>query len=174
MSALLPRTKVPGLELATVAGDRWNLAAESPRTFTLLVFYRGHHCPLCKKQLQEIEAIHDEFEAAGIRVVAISSNPQDLAERTAKEWELNRLTLAYGLSFDEARKWGLFVSAAISDGEPAQFTEPGLFLVDPDGVLYGSIVQTMPFARPPAKNLLRVLEWVSSHDYPARGEVAEA
>ena len=29
----------------------------------------------------------------------------------------------------------------------------------------------MPFARTPAKNLLRTLEWILENDYPARGEL---
>ena len=111
-----------------------------------------------------------DFEERGVEVVAVSSNTEELARRTVEEWKVERLPVGYGLPFDDADRWGLFVSAAASDAEPTQFTEPGIFFVRPDGTLYASIVQTMPFSRPPATNLLKMLEWVIDNDYPARGE----
>ena len=40
---ILPRTKVPALSFETVGHGTWNLAEQSPSSFTLLVFYRGRH-----------------------------------------------------------------------------------------------------------------------------------
>ena len=54
--------------------------------------------------------------------------------------------------------------------EPALFTEPGLFLVRPDGTLYWAAIQTMPFARPGFADVLKALDFVIAKDYPARGE----
>lgn len=167
---VLPKSQVPNLELETVSHGTWRLADQSPSQFTMLVFYRGHHCPLCKKQLQELERMHDEFKSAGIDVVAITSNTKHLAERAAEEWEIANVPIAYGLPLDEAERWGLFISAAVKDTEPAHFTEPGLFFVKPDGTLYASAIQTMPFARPSAERLLSFLTWVAENDYPPRGE----
>lgn len=113
----------------------------------------------------------EEFEGHGIQVVAVSSNSQELAERSVADWRIEKLTIGYGLGLDEAEQWGLFVSSAASDAEPDHFTEPGIFVVRPNGTLYASIVQTMPFSRPPGSSLLKTLEWVIENDYPARGEV---
>ena len=41
-----------------------------------------------------------------------------------------------------------------------------------DGTLYFSVVQTMPFGRPPAAQLLSTITWIAENDYPARGELA--
>ena len=46
---LLPRKPVPSLEFDTVGGSRWSLAAQKPQNFTMLVFYRGLHCPICHR-----------------------------------------------------------------------------------------------------------------------------
>ena len=54
--------------------------------------------------------------------------------------------------------------------EPALFSEPGVFLVKPDGSLYFGAVQTMPFVRPHFDELLAALDFVIAKDYPARGE----
>ena len=54
--------------------------------------------------------------------------------------------------------------------EPEKFSEPGLFLVKPDGTLYAAFIQTMPFARPPLDQLLGAIDFIKEKDYPARGE----
>lgn len=75
----------------------------------------------------------------------------DTAERAAQarlEWQLVRLVIAYGLSTDQARAWGLYLSNSIKDTEPPLFSEPGLFLIQRDTTLYCASIQTMPFARP--------------------------
>ena len=99
------------------------------------------------------------------------------AQRAATEWQLGNLTIGYGFDLATARAWGLFISTSrgkTSAGieEPAQFSEPGVFLVRPDGTLYWSAIQTMPFARPHFRELLSAVDFVIAKDYPARGEVA--
>ena len=111
-----------------------------------------------------------DFEKCGVQVVAVTSNAKELAEQSTREWGLDRLRVGYGLTIQNAREWGLFVSGAVKDTEPDHFTEPGLFVVRADGTLYSSSVQTLPFARPTGAQLLSFLEFVIEKDYPARGE----
>ena len=90
-------------------------------------------------------------------------------------WGLANLNLGYGLTIEAARSWGLYVSTSrgkTSAGieEPALFSEPGLFIVRPDGTLYWGSTSTMPFARPHFKEILGGLDFVIKVDYPARGE----
>ncbi len=175
MSKLMPRKPVPGLEVDTVKGKRWNLAGVKPRCFTLIVFYRGLHCPLCKGYLAELDRLITEFNARGVEVFALSSDDQERAQRTQSEWGLNNLDLGYGLGIGTAREWGLYVSTgrgktSMGVEEPALFSEPGVFLVRPDRALYWAAVQTMPFARPHFRDMLTAIDFVIKNDYPARGE----
>lgn len=80
---------------------------------------------------------------------------------------------------DQAREWGLYISTSrgmtsIGIEEPARFSEPGVFLVRPDGTLYYGAVQTMPFARPHFDELLAAIDFALAKDYPARGEYTGA
>ena len=118
----------------------------------------------------ELDEKLEDFRGNGIDVVAISCNTRELAARSVEQWGLRHLTIGCGLTLEQARQWGLFVSAAVNDGEPPHFTEPGTFVVRPDGTLYWSIVQSMPFTRPPATLLLKALQFAIDKDYPARGE----
>jgi peroxiredoxin len=176
---LFPRQPVPALDVPLVSGGRFNLVAERPERFTLLVFYRGLHCPICRAQMKELESKLPEFQKRGVSVVALSSDGQDRAERAKSEWGLPNLRLGYGLDLGTARRWGLYVSTSrgttsLGIEEPALFSEPGLFLVRPDRTLYFASVQTMPFARPHFADILQALDFVIAHDYPARGEVVTA
>lgn len=173
---LVPGQPVPALSIDTVAGSRWTLADQKPEHFTLIVFYRGLHCPICSRYLADLQNRLDGFAEAGIGVIAVSADPPDRARESAVKWKLDRLTVGYGLDLDTARRWGLYVSRGVgktSAGieEPELFTEPGIFLVRTDGTLYFGTVQTMPFARPSFEEILGAAKFVIDRNYPARGEV---
>lgn len=178
LTPLFPRQPVPALEVPTVGGGTWSLAAQKPQNFTLVVFYRGLHCPICSRYLGDLQRKLDDFAERGVEVVVISSDTEERARQAQADWKLDRLTIGYGLDLDAARAWGLYISTSrgkTSTGfeEPALFAEPGLFLVRPDGTLYFGTVQTMPFARPSFAEILGALDFVLKSDYPARGEVID-
>lgn len=175
MTRLVPRKPVPSLEVPTLDGDVWRLADQTPAKFTMVVFYRGRHCPVCKIYLEDLTKKLGDLSARGVETIAMSTDREDRARDTAAEWALDGLKIGYDLSVDKAREWGLFVSSSrgktsLGIEEPALFNEPGFFLVRPDGTLYWSIVQTMPFLRPHFAELVGVLDKIEQMDYPARGE----
>lgn len=167
---LIPNQKVPDLELPLTIQARFELAAQTSDKFTMLVFYRGKHCPICKKYLEEIGSKLDAITAHGINAVAISMDSEDRAMVAHKEWETGDLPLAHSLTEDQAREWGLYISEKRPDSEePEVFSEPALFLIRPNGTLYFANVQSAPFTRPSIDELLKGVEFVNENDYPARG-----
>jgi peroxiredoxin len=175
---LFPRQLVPPLNVDLAGGGSFDLGNERPAHFTLLVFYRGLHCPICKTQLKELESKLDEFDKRGVAVLAVSSDTRERATQTKEAWGLTRLRVGYGLDLTAARRWGLFISTGrgmTSAGveEPARFSEPALYLLRPDGTLYFGSVQTMPFARPHFSDILAAIDYVLKNKYPARGEVRD-
>lgn len=166
---LTPTQKVPQLEVSLINGTRWELQSQDPDNFTMIIFYRGLHCPICRKYLQSFTRMKEEFASKGVHIIAISGDNETRARKTSMDWDIEGLPLGYGMDMEEARDWGLYVSTAISDGEPEQFFEPGLFLIRPDGTLYAASVQTMPFARPEPEALLKAITFILDKDYPARG-----
>lgn len=177
--ALLPRQAVPVLDVEITSGGRFRLGESPPEKFDLLVFYRGLHCPICAKYLLELERLAPEFAQRGVRIVAISSDAADRARQMAEKVKATGIQVGYGLTLASAREWGLYISASngktsIGVEEPALFSEPGVFLVRPDGTLYYGAVQTMPFARPQFQDLLAAVDFAISKNYPARGEYAGA
>ena len=164
-----PGRPAPALELPLVGGGTFRLAGRAPKLFTMLVFNRGLHCPLCRAQLTELNRRFDELAELGIDVVSVSGETEARATRMRDEWGLDRVPLAFGLSEAQMREWGLFVSRGIADDEPAVFNEPALFLIDPHAVIYYESILSMPAGRPRLDDLLGGIKYWTAHDYPARG-----
>ncbi|MDA8586798.1 AhpC/TSA family protein [Rhodobacteraceae bacterium] len=169
---LTPDTQAPDLKLPLVGGGTFDLAAESPENFTMVVFYRGHHCPVCKNYLGGLVEALKDYETAGFSVVAVSMNDEALAQQSVNEWELGDLRVAHSLTMDQAKDWGLWISKAFKDVEADFFTEPGLFWIRPDGKLYLADISNMPWARPDLKMLLSKVAYALENNYPARGTYA--
>ncbi|UUZ68756.1 AhpC/TSA family protein [Polaromonas sp. P2-4] len=168
---LIPRQPVPALQVDTLDHGRHELAADAPERFSLVVFYRGLHCPICAKYLLELGRLLPDFEKRGVKVIAVSSDGAERAREMAAKVNAPALRFGYGLTLANAREWGLYLSTSrgktsIGIDEPALFSEPGVFIVRPDGTLYYGAVQTMPFARPHFDELLAAIDFAISKDYP--------
>lgn len=173
--ALMPRYPVPALNVPLTTEGRFVLGAMPGERFDLVVFYRGLHCPICAKYLLELERLAPEFATRGVQVIAVSSDGEERGKQMADKVKASAVKFAYGLSLKSAREWGLYISSSrgttsIGIDEPALFSEPGVFIVRPDGTLYYGAVQTMPFARPQFQDLLGAIDFAIAKDYPARGE----
>lgn len=165
-----PRQPAPALDVPLLDGGIWRLQDSKPANFSMIVVYRGLHCPICKTYLGELEAKLADFEKRGVSVVAISADSQERAAKARDEWGLKTLRVGYGLPLPTARQWGLFVSRAIREGEPPEFVEPGFFLVRPDGTLFFTAVGSAPWGRPPLDQMLRGIDVALERKMPARGE----
>ena len=93
---LMPRQPVPALLVPTLAHGAFTLADDGAPNFTLVVFYRGLHCPICLKYLLELGRLQPEFEQRCLG--------------SAREW---------GLYISTSRG-----TTSIGIEEPALFAEP--------------------------------------------------
>ncbi len=175
MPRTLPRQPAPDLAVPTLSGMPWSLAGAAPQRFSLIVFYRGLHCPICATYIAELNKSVPEFTTRGVETVAVSSDTEERASQAQAKWGLSQLTVGHSLTIGTARTWGLYISTGrgkTSAGveEPALFSEPGVFLVRADRTLYWAAVQSMPFARPHFRDIIGAIDFVIAKDYPARGE----
>jgi len=174
---LMPRQKTPGLSVETIAHGTFDLSSEQTERGTVVCFYRGLHCPICANYLGELEKLTPAFAEHGVTTIAISSDVRERGQDMAEKLNAKNLRIGYGLSLDKAKEWGLYISTSrgktsIGIEEPALFSEPGLFLVTPEQMLYYGSVQTMPFVRPHFSELVGAMEFAIKNNYPARGEYA--
>lgn len=168
---ITPKSRFPDFDFPLVAGERFDLQdMDPPEAFTVIVAYRGLHCPKCKAQLQDIDPMVRALSSKGYRVVAVSMDSETRVKQTVKDWELKNIPVAYDMGLLSAKSFGLFISDKREGSEePDIFSEPGIFVIKPDGSLYAQYIQNTPFGRPPLGDIIDGLEFVREHDYPTRG-----
>jgi peroxiredoxin len=137
----------------------------------MVVVYRGRHCPLCTRYLNQLEAYRTELAQTGIDVAAVSA---DSAEQLAQHQE--KLTVTFplyrGLSVEQMKQLGVYISDPRSPQETDHpFAEPGLFVVNERGTLQVVDISNNPFVRPELERLVSGLRWIRdpANAYPIRG-----
>ena len=165
-----PGQTVPDIDLPLSIEAHFELSKQEPENFTMLVFYRGKHYPVCKSYLEAIGGRLEDFTSRGINVFAISMDSEERAMVSHNHWDTGNLPLAHNLTEGQARQWGLYISQKREGSEePGIFSEPGLFLVKPDMSLHFAVVQNAPFTRPPLDELLSGIDFTLDKNYPTRG-----
>lgn len=134
-----------------------------------LIVYRGKHCPLCVRYLKGLDGMFGDFVKAGVAVFAVSADPEDRArsQQVEQGW---RFPVGYGLSVEDMRRLGLYVSQPRSAEETDRpFAEPGVFVVNADDQLHIVDISNAPFARPDLAGLLGGIGFAKDKGYPIRG-----
>jgi peroxiredoxin len=168
---LHPAQPVPVLRVETLSHGDFDLSRDTGENGTLLIFYRGLHCPICIRQMTELDGTLDRFDEMGVSVIMVSGDAEARARETAEKAGVTRLRVAYGFDLVAARDdWGLHISKARPDTQEAPFfTEPATFYIAPDGTLYFGWIQTSPFARPQLNDIAGAIRFRLDRDYPPRG-----
>ena len=159
----------PAISLHTVSGQSLVLGHPPQDQWQMLVMYRGLHCPVCKKYLGQLNDMRKDFDELNVQIVAVSTDPEEKAIKLASELGLD-FEVAYGLSIDQARALGLYISSPLDSTETDRpFAEPGMFFIRPDGGLHFSEISSAPFCRPDLEMIKMGIGVIQEKDYPARG-----
>ncbi|MEO9825590.1 MAG: redoxin domain-containing protein [Paracoccaceae bacterium] len=141
---------------------------DTKERWTMLFVYRGKHCPRCKKFLNKLNAALADWTAE-MDVVVVSSDTHEKAQADMDEfgWDFD---LCYGLTEDQMRALGLYVSSPLSEAETTtNFAEPGAFAIRPNGTLMLVDISNGPAARPDLEELLDGMKFNIANDRPVRG-----
>ncbi|MBY5923012.1 redoxin domain-containing protein [Ferrimonas balearica] len=166
--------RFPELHVTTFEGDSVRLGQPRPESganWQMVVVYRGRHCPLCTKYLNQLESFREELAGIGVDILAVSADSQaQLAEHKSR-LEVG-FPLAYGLTQAQMESLGVYISLPRSDQETDHnFAEPGLFVVNDAGNLHVVDLSNNPFVRPELQALVNGLRWIRDpgNHYPIRG-----
>jgi peroxiredoxin len=167
---LLSGSKLPGITLSLVGGGTVTLGIpEKKGNWQLIFVYRGKHCPICKKYLEKLQTLYDNFLAIGGEVVTVSGDPKEKAMDMVEASGLS-FPVAYGLSIEQMQALGLYISNPRSPQETDRpFAEPGMFAVNSVGKVQLIDISNTPFNRADPDELLDTVEWIQKNDYPIRG-----
>ncbi|WP_392338341.1 redoxin domain-containing protein [Loktanella salsilacus] len=152
-----------------IAGQDGTVMIGAPKDrWTMLFVYRGRHCPRCKRFLNKLNAVLPQWtDVMDVAVVSADTQDKAIADKAEFGWDFD---LCYGLSVDQMRALGLYVSEPLSDAETTEmFAEPGAFAIRPNGTLMLVDISNGPAARPDLEELLDGMKFNITNDRPVRG-----
>ncbi len=121
--------KAPPLQALDEAGNAWDLAAALKKGPVILLFNRGHWCPVCQNELKTLQAeVLPQARAQGVEIVVLSVDgpEQNLKTRVRFGYEFTLLGVgeaqlaAYGVLNEEAKS-------------RPRYAHPGVFALAQDG-----------------------------------------
>ena len=145
-------SKMPGLKLATLAGDSTDLASVAGKKGTLVIFV-SVQCPVSNAYNERMEALAQEWRARGFAVVGINSNRTESPESVAAHAREHGLTLTI-LKDNDNR---------LADALGASFT-PETYLFDAGGTLryHGRIDDSKDASQISKRDLTEALDALAS------------
>ena len=169
MTALKPADRFPGIAFNMISGETEKLS-DLKAQWIMLVVYRGDHCPRCKHYVAKLHELAPAYAERDVAIRLASTDPQNIAQRTIDEngWSL---PVAYGLSINECQELGLYLTDHEAgyelEGQP--YAEPGLFLVNPDGLTQVIATSNSPSVRPDLEVVLDGIIGTQDRNLPIRG-----
>ena len=168
MSDIKPADPFPDFEFKLVGGGTRPLQL-TPGKWVMLIVYRGHHCPRCKTYVARLQALAPAYTERGVDILLASMDPEALAQRTIDEngWTL---PVAHSLTEAECKQLSLYLTPHQADYELAgNYAEPGLFLVNPDGLTQVLERSNSPSVRPDLEVVLDGIIGTQERNLPIRG-----
>lgn len=161
---------LPEIRLPLVGGGEATLGqADHALNWRLVFIYRGLHCPICHQYLKKLDSLKADFLAAKAEIIVASGDPEERAAAMVEQEGLS-LQVAYGLSIEQMKSLGLWISEPRSDDETDRpFAEPALFAINTDGKIQLIDQSNTPFNRSDLVELLDTVIWIQENDYPIRG-----
>lgn len=168
MQPLKPADAFPDIVFNLVGGGSkkvqdWN------GHWVMLIVYRGHHCPRCKAYIAKLHGLEASYADRDVKLLLATTDPEPVAQRTIDEnsWSL---PVAHSLSEDNCRQLSLYMTPHEEDYElSGSYSEPGLFLVNPDGLAQVLERSNSPSVRPDLEVVLDGIIGTQDRNLPIRG-----
>ena len=162
----------PSIKVRLLNGEPVVLSLPEPGfDWKMVVVYRGQHCPLCTRYLNELEGVKDELTQIGVDLIAVSADSKAQLQSHMEKLNVS-FPIAYGLTLEHMQQLGVYISDPRSEQETDHpFSEPGLFIVNQQTRLQVSDISNNPFVRPELQSLINGLAWIRNpeNNYPIRG-----
>lgn len=165
---LHPNQRFPAISVPRIGGGELRFGPESAvgAYWTLVLVYRGKHCPICTRTLGELDALREDLRALDVEVLAVSADSEARATEHITEIRPS-FPVGYGLDVDAMRRLGLYISKPRpQSGIDWPFAEPGLFVLNERGEVLVVDVSNVPFARPDLAGVVRGLRYLRGLDAP--------
>jgi len=138
----------PDFELPSVRGGMFDLESERNAGPVLVVFYLGHWCPPCNKQLSDIQSVYDDIRFRDMSVVAVSADPRDDSTNWIMEQEFT-FPMAVDVELN-------FIKRIRLEHPEREVAIHAIYMLDPDGKIFYAKVGGR---RPTPQELLDAIDY---------------
>jgi peroxiredoxin len=98
--------KVENFSAQNMDGDTITLNSLLEKGPLVIVFYRGHWCPICNKHLKELESNLEKVYKKGAQLIAVSPENSEFLRKTADKTKAS-FTLLYDEDYKISDQFGL-------------------------------------------------------------------
>nr|WP_315166340.1 peroxiredoxin-like family protein [uncultured Flavobacterium sp.] len=84
----------PEITFTTADNKKETLASYYEKQPVVIIFYRGYWCPVCNKHLTEFAQKAEQIEAAGAKLIAVSSESYDNVAKTKEQTGANFIIIS--------------------------------------------------------------------------------
>lgn len=143
---------------------------ENVHVWTLVIVYRGQHCPICTNFLNALDSLAGGFQGIQVNIVAVSADSKEQLQKNIEDDLSVSFPLYHSLALDDMKRLGLYISEPRGDSETDHlFAEPAMFVVNHRNKVQLLNISNGPFARPDVDQLLEGLRYARENEYPIRG-----
>ncbi len=143
----------PKLTLNLVDGGKIDIPNESADGYQVILFYRGHWCPFCRRQLVGFAQQKDALDELGATVIAASVDPIEKAQEVADEVNF---PIAYGVTREIADALGSWWE------DRRQIIQPSEFILGLDGKVLISSYCDGPLGRMEGEDVVKLIKFYES------------
>ena len=165
-------SEFPDILVKDLDGNEVNISKpRGDNDWQLLIVYRGKHCPMCTRYLNQFEQCIQPLSEIGVGVAVVSADSQAQLTQHLEKLDVS-FPLYYGLTVQQMQRLGLYISIPRSEKETDHpFAEPGLFVINAKRQVQVVDISNNPFARPEPGALASGLAWIRNpeNNYPIRG-----
>lgn len=139
----------PEITFTTADNKKETLASYYEKQPVVIIFYRGYWCPVCNKHLTEFAQNAKQIEAAGAKLIAISSESYDNVTQTKEQTGANftifsdadgSIMKAFDVKFKVTEAYQTMIQdklkASIAEtnaNKQAELPVPATFIIDTSG-----------------------------------------
>lgn len=156
------KTPAPDFSLPDENGTRCELAQLREGKLLTTVFFRGAFCPTAQRDLMSYANAYERLQAMNGELVAISVDEPHTLQQLKEKLELP-FRLLSDADFSVSRAYGVYESDETDEG-PQPHGEPAVYLLDIDGKIAYSQIQTGPKGHADAAELALVVFYMTQND----------
>lgn len=146
---------LPDIKLKMGEADVFNLPSDIETDYIILLFYRGHWWPFCRRQLDGFEKRLSDFKTIGTSIIAASVDPIEKAQEVA---ESVSFPVAWGVDREIGKALGSFWD------EERDFIQPTELVVNKQGLIISSTYSSSPLGRVNPEEALLLMKFLASRD----------